>query len=147
MEEKDVLAWTAMISVFALHGLGNEAFDLFEEMKMEGVKPNNVTFTGLLSVQHYACVVDLLGRAALFEEAEDLIGSMPMEPDAFVWGALLGSCRMHGNVELVERVASYLIKMEPYNHVFYVGLSDIYAKAQRFDDVKRIRVAMEERGI
>ncbi|MCL7037040.1 hypothetical protein MKW94_008638 [Papaver nudicaule] len=173
-EEKDVLAWTAMISVFALHGLGNEAFDLFEEMKMKGVKPNNVTFTGLLSacahsglvekglwcfeimrevyfikpqVQHYACMVDLLGRAALFEEAEDLIGSMPMEPDAFVWGALLGSCRMHGNVELGERVASYLIKMEPYNHVFYVVLSDIYAKAQRFDDVKRIRLAMEERGI
>ncbi|KAI3944408.1 hypothetical protein MKW98_006569 [Papaver atlanticum] len=173
MEEKDVLAWTAMISVFALYGLGNEAFDLFEEMKMEGVKPNNVTFVGLLSacahsglvekgrrcfeimrevyikpqVQHYACMADLLGRAGLFEEAEDLIRSMPMEPDVFVWGALLGSCRMHGNVELGERVALYLIKMEPQNHAFYVVLSDIYAKAHRFDDVKRIRVAMEERGI
>ncbi|XP_026380245.1 pentatricopeptide repeat-containing protein At2g20540-like [Papaver somniferum] len=174
MGEKDVLAWTAMISVFALYGLGNEAFDLFEEMKMEGVKPNNVTFVGLLSacahsglvekgrwcfeimrevyfikpqVQHYACMVDLLGRAALFEEAEDIIRSMPMEPDVYVWGALLGSCRMHGNVELGERVSSYLIKMEPQNHAFYVVLSDIYAKAHRFDDVKRIRVAMEERGI
>ncbi|RZC73124.1 hypothetical protein C5167_048603 [Papaver somniferum] len=174
MEEKDVLAWTAMISVFALYGLGNEAVALFEEMKLEGVKPNNVTFVGLLSacahsglvekgrwcfeimrevyfikpqVQHYACMVDLLGRAGLFEEAEDIIRSMPMEPDVFVWGALLGSCRMHGNVELGESVASYLIKMEPQNHAFYVVLSDIYAKAHRFDDVKRIRVAMEERGI
>ncbi|OUZ99487.1 Pentatricopeptide repeat [Macleaya cordata] len=174
IQNKDVYAWTAMISVFALHGYGEEALDLFEEMKLEGAKPNNVTFVGLLSacahsglvekgrwcfemmtevylikpqVQHYACVVDLLGRAALFKEAEEHIRSMPMDPDVFVWGALLGSCRMHGNVELGERVASCLIEMEPLNHAFYVILSDIYAKANKFDDMKRIRVSMEERGI
>ncbi|KAF9613963.1 hypothetical protein IFM89_014028 [Coptis chinensis] len=174
LDNKDVLAWTAMISVFALHGLGREAFELFEEMKMQGTKPNHVTFVGLLSacahsglvekgrwcfnkmkqvysikpqVQHYACMVDLLGRAELFEEAEALIRSMPMEPDVFVWGALLGSCRMHGNVELGERVARHLIEIEPVNHAFFVILSDIYAKANRFDDAKKIRASMDKRGI
>ncbi|KAF5192721.1 Pentatricopeptide repeat-containing protein [Thalictrum thalictroides] len=174
LDNKDVFAWTAMISVFALHGLGEEAFDLYREMKGQGTKPNHVTFVGLLSacahsglvekarwcfnvmqhvysikplVHHYACMVDILGRAGLFEEAEGLIASMPMEPDVFVWGALLGSCRMHGNVELGERVAQHLIGLEPLNHAFYVILSDIYAKAKRFDDLKRIRTSMEERGI
>ncbi|KAL5731758.1 hypothetical protein ACHQM5_004458 [Ranunculus cassubicifolius] len=174
LNNKDVLAWTAMISVFALHGLGREAFDLFHEMEMNGTKPNHVTFGALLSacahsgfeekgrwcldvmetvysikpqVQHYACMVDILGRAGNFEEAERLIRSMPMEPDVYVWGALLGSCRMHGNVELGERVAHYLIELEPLNHAFYIILSDIYAKANRFDDLKRIRTSMDERGI
>ncbi|KAK9143646.1 hypothetical protein Syun_013046 [Stephania yunnanensis] len=174
MEEKDVLAWTAMIAVFALHGLGDKAFDLFEEMQAEGIKPNHVTFLGLLSacahsglvekarwcfntmkhvyliepqIYHYACMVDILGRAGLFDEAEKLIASMPMEPDVFVWGALLGSCWMHGNVELGERIAFRVIESEPLNHAFYVILSDLYAKANRFDDMKRVRTSMAEKGI
>ncbi|XP_024927200.3 pentatricopeptide repeat-containing protein At5g66520-like isoform X1 [Ziziphus jujuba] len=174
MQKKDTLAWTAMISVFALHGFSKEALNLYEEMKKEGVRPNHVTFVGLLSacahsglvaegrccfvamkqvhliepeVYHYACMVDILSRAALFEEAEELIRSMPMKPDAFVWGALLGGCQMHANVELGERVAQYLVDLEPLNHAFYVNLCDIYAKSGRFEDVKRIRTLMKERGI
>lgn len=174
MPNKDTLAWTAMISVFALHGYGKEAFDIFEEMQAERVNPNHVTFVALLSacahsglvdkgrwcfevmrciyfiepqVHHYACMVDVLGRAGLFEEAVGLIRSMPMEPDVFVWGALLGGCQMHGNVQLGERVAQCLIDLEPLNHAFYMNLCDIYAKANRFDDVKRIRGLMNERGI
>ncbi|XP_059452481.1 pentatricopeptide repeat-containing protein At5g66520-like [Corylus avellana] len=174
MPEKDTLAWTAMISVFALHGFGKEAFDLFEEMETLGVKPNHVTFVGLLSacahsglvekgrwcfdmmrrvysiepqVYHYACMVDILGRAGHFEEAEGLIRSMRMEPDVFVWGALLGGCQMHGNMELGEKVAQHLIDLEPLNYSFYVNLCDVYAKANRFDKVKRIRALMKEKGI
>ncbi|KAK9291583.1 hypothetical protein L1049_019532 [Liquidambar formosana] len=174
MPKKDVLAFTAMISVYALHGYGKEAFDLLEEMDTLGVKPNQVTFVGLLSacahsglveeghccfdmmrnvysiepqVHHYACMVDILGRAGLFEEAEGLIRKMPMEPDVFVWGALLGGCQMHGNVELGERVAKYLIDLEPLNHAFYVILCDIYSKDNRFEDMKRIRALMKERRI
>ncbi|KAG1359178.1 pentatricopeptide repeat-containing protein [Cocos nucifera] len=168
---KDVLAWTAMISAFAIHGLGEEAFGLLEEMEWHGTKPNYVTFGALLSacahaglvekgrwcfnvmkriyliepqLQHYACMVDLLGRAGLFEEAERLIRSMPMEPDLYVWGALLGACRMHGNVEVGERVAGYLIGLDPLNHAFYIILSDIYAKANRFENVKKVRSVMKE---
>ena len=172
--EKDNLAYTAMISVFALHGFSKEAFDVFAEMEMTGVKPNHVTFVGLLSacshaglvekgrwcfdvmkrvhliepqVHHYACFVDVLGRAALFDEAERVIREMPMKPDVFVWGALLGGCQMHGNVELGVRVAKYLIDLEPRNHAFYVNLCDIYAKSGRFQYVKSIRTLMKERGI
>ena len=174
MPKRDTFAWTAMISAFALHGYSKEAFDTFEEMEAMGVRPNHVTFLGLLSacahsglvekgrwcfdmmrrvysiepqLHHYACMVDVLSRAGLFEEVEELVRSMPMEPDVFVWGALLGGCQIHGNIELGERVAQYLIDLEPRNHAFYINLCDICAEAGRFDHVKRIRALMKERGI
>ncbi|KAI7727288.1 hypothetical protein M8C21_026949 [Ambrosia artemisiifolia] len=171
---KDVLAWTAMVSVYALHGHGDEAFDLFDKMVACGVRPNAVTFGALLTacahlglvdrgrwyfnsirsvylieptVQHYACMVDILGRAGLFDEAERLITNMPMDPDVFVWGALLGACQMHGNVELGEKVAKHLIHLEPLNHAFYATLCDIQAKAGKFDDLENTRALMNERGL
>ncbi|XP_057508998.1 pentatricopeptide repeat-containing protein At5g66520-like [Actinidia eriantha] len=174
MPNKDILAWTAMISVFALNGYGKEAFDLFTEMESLRVRPNSVTFVGLLSacahsglvqkgrwcfdvmkrvysiepqVQHYACMVDILSRAGLLDEAKGLIRKMPMEPDVFVWGALLGGCQMHGKVDLGEKVAKYLIDLEPLNHAFYVTLCEIYAKAGRFNQVKRVRAIMNDNGI
>lgn len=173
-EKKDASAWTAMISVLALHGLAEKAFDCFREMEKAGIKPNHVTFVGLLSacahsglvekaylcfhlmkhvysiepqVYHYACMVDILSRARLFEEAERIIRSMPMKPDVYVWGSLLGGCQMHGNTELGEKVAWLLIDLEPQNHAFYMNLCDIYAKAGRFDSAKRVRNLMKERGI
>ncbi|KAL7147533.1 hypothetical protein ABFS83_06G113900 [Erythranthe nasuta] len=174
MPVKDVLAWTAMISVLALHGYGDKAFEVFMEMEEAKVRPNAVTFVGLLSAcahsglvqkgrwcfykmkdrhfiepqaQHYACMIDILGRAGLFAEAEELIRSMPMRPDVYVWGALLGACQLHGNVELGEKVARYLIDSEPNNHAFYIVLCDLYGKCGRFDDRKRIRGLMEEQGV
>ena len=78
---------------------------------------------------------------------EILIRSMPMKPDVYVWGALLGGCRMHGNVELGEKVAHHLIDLEPHNHAFYVNWCDIYAKAGMFDAAKRIRNLMKEKRI
>lgn len=170
MRGKDFLAWTAMISVLALNGYGEEAFEVFEEMVAAGVRPNAVTFVGLLSacahsglvqkgrrcfnsmkrdyqiepqVEHYACMIDILGRAGLFTEAQDVINSMPMRPDAFVWGALLGACQLHGNVRLGEKVAMFLIELEPQNHAYYIILCDLYTKAGRFDDQKRIRSMMK----
>ncbi|KAA8533810.1 hypothetical protein F0562_031327 [Nyssa sinensis] len=165
----DMVIGTALVDMY-----GKEAFDLFTEMESLGVRPNSVTFVGLLlacahsglvekgrrcfdmmrsvylfepQVQHYACMVDILSRAALFDEVEGLIRTMPVEPDVFVWGALLGGCQMHGNVELGEKVAWYLIDLEPLNHAFYVILCDIYIKAGRYDDVKRIRALMNDKGI
>ncbi|XP_021765233.1 pentatricopeptide repeat-containing protein At5g66520-like [Chenopodium quinoa] len=174
MPKKDVMAWTAMISAYALHGFGKEALDLLNQMEKLRVKPNHVTFVGILSAcahaglveegrlcfdmmthvysiepraYHYACMVDMLSRASLFDEAEKLINGMPMDPDAYVWGALLGGCQMHKNVELGEKVALRLIELDPLNHAFYINLCDIYAKAGRFDDVKNIRNFMQEKGI
>lgn len=174
MPKKDVLAWTAMISVYALHGYGKLALALLKEMDLQGVRPNHVTFVGLLSacahaglveegrwcfdmmthiysieprVHHYACMVDILSRAARFDEAEKLIDDMLVEPDVYVWGALLGGCQMHNNVKLGEKVALRLIDLDPHNHAFYINLCDIYAKTSRFDDVKRVRALMQEKGI
>ncbi|CAN1842584.1 Pentatricopeptide repeat-containing protein At5g66520 [Linum perenne] len=174
MSKKDTQAWTAMISAFALHGHVQEAFDMFEEMKSEGIQPNQVTFIGLLSacahsgmvekgrecfrtmrskfmieprVHHYACMVDILSRAGLVDEANELIRGMPMAPDVYVWGALLGGCQMQGNLELGEEVAKRLISLEPRNHAFYMTLRDIYRRAGKFDDVKRVRALMKENGV
>lgn len=174
MPKKDVLTWTAMISVFALHGRGTDAFQLFAEMEENGIWPNAVTFTGLLSacahsglvekcrscfhmmrriysvepqVIHYACMVDTLSRAGHFGEAQELIRTMPVEPDAFVWGALLGGCQMHGYVELGEKIALYLISLQPLNHAFYVDLCNLYAKSGRFEGMKRVRALMNKQGI
>lgn len=172
--KKDVLAWTSMISVYALHGYGNEAFNLFDEMVACGMRPNLVTFGALLTacthlglidkgrwyfnvmksvylieptVQHYACMVDILGRAGLFDEVEMLISNMPIDPDVFVWGALLGACQMHGNVELGEKIAKHLINLEPLNHAFYVTLCDIQAKAGKFKELENTRAVMDERAL
>ncbi|KAL6123315.1 hypothetical protein ACLB2K_075837 [Fragaria x ananassa] len=142
MPKKDTLAWTAMISVIALHGFGNEAFDLFEKMEAAGVGPNHVTF-----IIMYACMVDILSRAGLIEEAERLIRSMPLKPDVYVWGALLGGCQIHKQGEIGEKAAHRLLDMEPLNHAFYVNLCDIYAKTGRFNDVKTVQSLMKERGI
>ncbi|KAK6121724.1 hypothetical protein DH2020_044534 [Rehmannia glutinosa] len=174
MPNKDVLAWTVIISVLALNGYGNEAFVIFTEMEEVGLRPNAVTFTALLSacahsglvekgrwcidimrrvyciepqVQHYACMIDILGRAGLFIEAEELIRSMPMRPDVYVWGALLGACQLHGNVKLGEKVAQHLIDMEPHNHAFYIILCDLYAKSGRFDDRKKVRALMKDQDV
>ncbi|RYR58237.1 hypothetical protein Ahy_A05g023894 isoform A [Arachis hypogaea] len=162
MPEKDGSAWTAMISVFALHGLGWKALDCFSEMERAGVRPNHVTFVGLLSACAHSGLVDkgrrcfdIMKHVYSIEPqvyhyacmAEMLIRSMPMKPDVYVWGALLGGCQMHGNIELGERVALHLIELQPENHAFYMNLCDIYAKAGRFDAAKRIRNLMKERGI
>lgn len=173
-QHKQVFTWNAMISGFAIHGRANEALEFFAIMQKENIKPNAITFiavlnacahTGLVdegykhinsmekdfgiapTTEHYGCMVDLLGRAGLLEEAESMINSMPMKPNAVVWGALLGACRIHGNAELGERVAKILLELEPENSGRYAVLSNIYAKAHRWDDVSKLRKLMKCRGI
>lgn len=174
MKEKEVFTWNAMIGGLAIHGRAGDALELFSKMQEGRLKPNGVTLVSILTacahagfvdrglrifetmrefygvepeMEHYGCVVDLLGRSGLFSEAEDLIRSMPMKPNAAVWGALLGACRIHGNLELAERVGKILLELEPHNSGRYALLSNIYAKAGRFDDVAKIRKRMKDRGI
>ncbi|KAL2550282.1 Pentatricopeptide repeat-containing protein [Forsythia ovata] len=140
MPKRDILAWTAMISAYALHGHANEAFKLYENMEAVGVRPNSVTFVGLLSACAHSGLVEK-GRMKTLSEV------CPWKPDVFVWGALLGGCQLHGNVKLGEKIAQNLICLEPQNHAFYINLCDVYAKAGRFDDLKRIRALMKDREI
>ncbi|CAM6017495.1 unnamed protein product [Sphagnum balticum] len=174
MPERDVISWTAMIVGLAQHGCGEEALQVFEQMRVEGVEPNAVTFVGVLSAcshaglveeaygyfssmchqngispvgEHYGCMVDLLGRGGHLKEAEDLIKKMPAEADATIWGSLLGACRTHGNVELAECAAGNCLQLEPKDAAVYVLLSHIYAAAGMWDSVTKVRNTMKERGI
>eukprot|EP01018_Ginkgo_biloba_P009129 Gb_37178 [translate_table: standard] len=174
MVHPDVVSWNAMIAGYALNGCGREALQLFQKMTWATVKPNHSTFFGVLSAcnyaglvdegrhyfnsmsqyhgiepraDHYACMIDLLGRVGRLDEAANIMDSMPFEPNAIMWGALLGACRCHGNVELAKRAAEVLFELEPHSAVPYVQLSNIYAAAGRWDDVANMRKTMKDRGV
>jgi len=174
MLQKNVITWSAMIAAYGINGLGEDTLALFTEMQQSGVKPNDITFVSVLSAcshaglvdeawkyfncmslqyglspkaEHYACMVDLLGRAGQLAEAQDFIDRMPFEPAASVWGALLGACRIHHNIELGEHVAEHLFKLEPENAGYYVLLSNIYAAGGRWDDVEKVRTIMRDKEV
>eukprot|EP01018_Ginkgo_biloba_P025333 Gb_35278 [translate_table: standard] len=174
MPERNAVSWNAMITGYAQHGYGKEALQLFEQMQHRGIKPNSITFVGVLSAcrhaglvdegwryfssmdqdhcivpeaEHYACMVDLIGRAGHLDEAEAFINKMPFKPDVVVWGALLGACRIHVNMELGECAAEHLLELEPQNAAAYVLLSNIYAATGRWDDVVKVRKMMKDRGV
>lgn len=174
MNRKDVYSYTAMIVGLAMHGQGGKALDLFSEMPKMGIEPDEVTFVGVLTacshvglveegrkyfkdmstiynlrpqLEHYGCMVDLLGRAGLIDEAEEFIRNMPIKPDAFVLGALLGACKIHGKVELGESVMKKIEKIEPRKDGAYVLMSNIYSSANRWRDALKLRKAMKERNL
>nr|DAD38941.1 TPA_asm: hypothetical protein HUJ06_013263 [Nelumbo nucifera] len=164
--DRDTVSWNSMFKAYALHGQASEALDLFAKMN---VQPDATTFVALLSAcshaglvdqgtkifktmsecygiapqcDHYACMVDILGRAGRLIEAEDLINRMPMEPDSVVWSALLGACRKHNEPKLAELAAAKLMNLEPKNSLGYVLMSNIYSSEGSFDDAALIRKQM-----
>ncbi|KAK9130747.1 hypothetical protein Sjap_011234 [Stephania japonica] len=171
---KSVASWNAMISGFAMHGHGDISVELFSRMVSEGFKPDDITFVGVLSacshsglielgrqyfdsmvqdykispkLEHYGCMIDLLGRVGLLGEAKALIDNMEIPPDGAIWGSLLGACRFHGDVELAEIAAKHLFEFEPEDPGGYVLLSNIYAQAGKWEDVARIRTTLNDRGM
>nr|GMD61292.1 pentatricopeptide repeat-containing protein At3g46790, chloroplastic [Ipomoea batatas] len=174
MSKRDVVAWNSMISSYGIHGRGAKAVELFEEMVQQGVSPTPISFVSVLgacshaglveegkvlfesmvkkhgiypSVEHYACMVDLLGRANRLDEAARIIEDMRIEPGPEVWGSLLGSCRIHCNVELAERASRRLFELEPKNAGNYVLLADIYAEAGMWEEVKRVKKLLDCREL
>ncbi|KAL2555532.1 Pentatricopeptide repeat-containing protein [Forsythia ovata] len=134
-----------MILGCGINGRANDAIKLFEEMMEAEINPN---LYGLVpSVDHYAIVVDLLGRAGRLEEAHELIKSMPMQPHAGVWGALLLACSLHNNVELAEIAAKHCFELEPDSSGYCSLLANIYASVGKWADANRLRKAIEERGL
>lgn len=171
---REACTWNAMISSLASNSREVEALAMFEKMEAEGIKPNEVTFVGLLTacaraglvemglgwfnsmqcdyrivarMEHYGCVVDLLGRAGHLKEAVEFISKMPMEADASVWGALLGACKVHGAVELGGEVGKRLLELDPRHCGRYVVLANVYAEAGRWEDAAELRDAMANAGI
>ncbi|XP_051117981.1 pentatricopeptide repeat-containing protein At4g37170 [Andrographis paniculata] len=174
LPEPDLVSWTTLINGYAQSGQPHEALELFDLLLISGKRPDHITFVGVLSacthaglvdkglkyfysiteehglnhtVDHYACVVDLLSRAGRFKEAEDMINTMPMKPDKFVWASLLGGCRIHGNHELAEQAGEALLLIEPENAATYVTLANIYAVAGKWSELEKVRKLMDERQV
>ncbi|KAI3461173.1 hypothetical protein Pfo_017836 [Paulownia fortunei] len=171
--KRDTASWNTMILGFGMLGELNTAIDLFEAMKEDDVKYDSVSYIAVLSAcshgglvgkgkayfddmlaqnikpseMHYACMVDLLGRSGLMEEALQLINSLSIKPGANIWGALLGASRLHGNVELGCWAAEHLLELKPDNPGYYVLLSNMYAEAGRWDEADRIRKLMNLRRV
>ncbi|XWS47991.1 hypothetical protein CRYUN_Cryun13aG0033300 [Craigia yunnanensis] len=179
MPERSTVSWTSMIMGFAKQGFAQEAITVFEWMLSLGkseVKPDEITYIGVLfacshagfveegrhhftqmtrnwgikpGIEHYCCMVDLLSRAGFLDEAFNLIETMPVKPNDAVWGALLGGCRIHKNVDLASQVAQKLdVELDPnYASGCLVLLSNVYATAKRWQDVANVRQKMNEMGV
>ncbi|XWS71284.1 hypothetical protein CRYUN_Cryun03dG0125400 [Craigia yunnanensis] len=132
--EYDSVSYIAILSACSHGGLLEKRRKYSEEMKAQKIKPTQM---------HYACMVDLLGRAGLLEEAEELIKSLPIIPDANIWGALLGACRIFRNLELECWAAENLFKLKPQHSRYYTILSNIFAEARKWDEANRIRELMK----
>ncbi|KAJ0803113.1 putative tetratricopeptide-like helical domain superfamily [Helianthus annuus] len=134
----DSITYIAVLSVCSHGGLVDLGKKYFEEMKEHNIEPTQM---------HYACMVDLLGRAGLMDEAIEMINGLGMEADANVWGSLLGACRIHGNIELGQWAADRILKMKPGHSGYYMLLSNMYAEAGRWYEADKIRELMKVRGV
>ncbi|XP_021734269.1 pentatricopeptide repeat-containing protein At5g27110-like [Chenopodium quinoa] len=134
----DSISFIAVLSACSHGGLVNEGKKYFEEMKAKGITPKNM---------HYTCMIDLLGRAGLMEEAVEVIRELPFEPDANIWGALLGATRIHGDIELAKWATEHLFVLKPDHSGYYVLLSNMLAEAGRWDEATRVRELMLSRGV
>ncbi|KAL6643579.1 hypothetical protein ACP70R_018345 [Stipagrostis hirtigluma subsp. patula] len=173
-QTKDKVSYNVIIGALAHHGRGKDALDLFNEMVEEGLQPDPVTFLGVLSAcahaglvndgkryfesmrkayavekssDHYACMVDLYGRAGLIEEAHCLVQTMPMRPHAGVWGALLNACQKHCHIDVGKIAAEELIAIEPRNPGNYVLLANTLAQGQQWYSVETVRQSMRGKGV
>lgn len=174
MPKRGIISWTAMINAYANHGQPKEALNLFCLMTNEGIRPNSFTFIAVLAacshsglvdeglrhfnsmrkdysitptLEHYACVVDMLGRAGKVLEAYDFIKKMHVYPDRGMWGALLGACRMHGRLNIAEFVARDLFESGYHDVTYYMLLTNMYGDVGRWQDAEALRKVMREREL
>lgn len=174
MERHDLVSWTVMIAGFGLHGKGKDALLTFKAMESKGLTPDAVTFLGCLSAcshgglvdeglqifqsmingsgikpkrEHYACMVDMLGRAGRLKDAERFIEDMGIASDVLVWEALLSTCKIHGEIELGERSARKIMELEPEKEGPYVQLSNIYAEKGMWEEKRKVRRRLDASGL
>ncbi|GAB4824852.1 hypothetical protein Ancab_007721 [Ancistrocladus abbreviatus] len=172
--EADVVLWSSMMAAYGFHGQGEKAIELFKRMEEEGLEANDVTFLSLLyacshsglkdrgmeffdmmvnryglnpRLEHYTCMVDLLGRSGCLLEAEDMIRSMSLKADSIIWKTLLSACKIHKNADMAKRIAQEVLRIDPQDSASYVLLSNIHASAKRWDEVSSVRKAMKDRRV
>ncbi|XVF21058.1 hypothetical protein REPUB_Repub12eG0057700 [Reevesia pubescens] len=171
LDKVDVISWNSLITGYALNGHGKEAVQLFEQMVLKGVLPDHVTFIGVLSgcshiglvdqglklfkrmtevysveplVEHYACIVDMLGRSGMLYEAFEVVRGLKIRANAGIWGALLAACKTHGNLKLGKIAAKKLLEFEPHKTSNFVLLSNMQAEAGSWAEVENMRLMMKE---
>ncbi|KAL6575706.1 hypothetical protein OROHE_000842 [Orobanche hederae] len=174
LQSHDTVLWNTIICGYSQHGEGDKALQAFMQMIKDGVLPDGLTFVGILSacshmgyveegrkhfysmnesygitpsIEHYACLVDILGRVGKFNEVESLVEHLELTPNALIWENVLGACKAHGNVELGERAAEKLFEIGAETDSNYILLSNLYAIRGRWNDVSRIRASMSHKGI
>ena len=175
LKAKDVVSWTAMLLAFTSHGHGHHALHVFGRMLKSGTKPDEITFVGVLSAcshaglvkkgqklfdsisrayglepraEHYSCLVDILGRAGQVHKAMEVVYKMPeCEWDGAVLGALLGACRLHGDVEMANYIGQKLIELEPNSSGGYVLLANVFAACGKWDEFAKVRKKMKDQNV
>ncbi|KAF0928705.1 hypothetical protein E2562_006128 [Oryza meyeriana var. granulata] len=170
-QKRDFVSWNAMICGYALHGLGVEALKMFERMQKENVVPNHATFVAVLracshvglfddgchyfhlmtthyklepQLEHFACMVDILGRSKGPQEAVKFVNSMPFQADAVIWKTLLSICKIRQDVEIAELAASNVLLLDPDDSSVYILLSNVYAESGKWADVSRTRRLLKQ---
>ncbi|XAR70263.1 hypothetical protein NMG60_11027054 [Bertholletia excelsa] len=174
ISKENLAAWNAILIGYAQQGCSHKVSDMFEKMSETGMRPDEITYLGVLSscchaglvseaqfylnsmlelhgvtpsLEHYACVVDLLGRVGLIEQAKRTIDEMPICPDARMWQILLSACSIHGNVDIGIVAAEQLVQLQPENDSAYILLSNLYASAGMWNAVGSLRREMKNRII
>lgn len=174
MMDKNVVTYNTIISSYGIHGYADNAFSFFNSMKAARVKPTKLTFIALLSacrhaglvdageslfnsmidnygmqpdMEHYSCMVDLLGRAGHIEEACNFISRMPIEPENDIWLSLLDACRLHNKFKLAEEVGKHILQNELRDSGCHILMSNLYASAERWDDASKVRSMLKENGL
>ncbi|CAA7056601.1 unnamed protein product [Microthlaspi erraticum] len=174
IRDKDLISWNSMIKGYGMHGFGERALSMFDRMVESGVRPDGIALVAVLSAcshaglvekgreifnsmgkkfglepqqEHYACIVDLLGRVGFLEEANEIVKSMPMEPKVCVLGALLNSCRMHKNMDIAEKIATQLFRLEPEMTGSYMLLSNTYSASGRWEESAKVRALAKSKDL
>ncbi|KAF3453237.1 hypothetical protein FNV43_RR03677 [Rhamnella rubrinervis] len=174
MAHRDIVTWGAIISAFAMHGQAHKCFQLFDEMVSQGIQPNEIIFVAILSacthaghvelghfyfnqmvrdfgitpsIEHYGCMVDLLGRAGRLAEAQDFISAMPEKPNSIIWGALLSACRTHNDLERGKLAFSHLTMLEPMSGDRYKLAGLMFCNAGEKENATKIRRFLKENDL
>ena len=174
LQKKNLFCWNSVVDGLATHGYAEEALRMFGEMERKSIQPNAVTFISILTacthagfieegrrrfmsmirnycitpqIEHYGCMVDLLSKAGLLEDALEMIRSLTFEPNSFIWGALLNGCKLHKNLEIAHIAVQNLMILEPGNSGYYSLLVNMYAEVNRWSEVMKIRKTMKDLGI
>lgn len=174
LSKKDEVTYTSLIAGYGIQGKGQAAIELFQEMISFDIKPDHVTMIAVLSacshsglvgrgqilfekmstvygitphLEHFACMVDLYGRAGLLKKAVEMIRGMPYQPTAAMWATLIGACRIHGNTELGEWAAEKLLEMRPQHSGYYVSIANMFAAAGCWHKLAKVRTFMRDLGV